>query len=320
LKNSFGAKELLQNESAETSTKTMKKYILLFLSFLSAAGCSFDTAQEPIRVGSKNFTEQFILAEILAQVIEHGTSLPVERTFNLGGTMICHNALVNGGIDLYPEYTGTALTAILQHDIVADPAQALREVSREYRRKFRLQWLEPFGFNNTYAITVRRKNALENDWAQISDLVGFSSELRAGFTSEFIERVDGYSGLKQKYDLAFKSVKDLDPGLMYKAIATGEVDVICGFSTDGRIKAYDLVPLKDDRDFFPPYFAAPVVRMDVLEKHPELQQALRKLGGIIDDKTMQQLNYSVDELKQSPQQAAAIFLSGKGLTTSPSDR
>jgi osmoprotectant transport system permease protein len=259
---------------------------------------------ETIRIGTKNFTEQLVLGEIMAQLIEAKTALVVERRFNLGGTMICHGALVNGEIDIYPEYTGTALTAILKQKVISDPEKAFEIVSAAYRERFDLRWLKPLGFNNTYSITIREADAREQGWSTISDLRENASGLRAGFTAEFSERPDGYPGLIQKYDLMFGEVRDLDPSLMYEALSEGEVDVICAFATDGRIAAYNLRQLKDDRNFFPPYYAAPVIREEILEKHPEVGNLLSILEGLIDNKTMQRLNFEVDGRKRSPARVA----------------
>jgi osmoprotectant transport system permease protein len=264
-------------------------------------------------VGSKNFTEQLILGELMAQVIEKRTSLKVERRFNLGGTMICHAALLNGEIDLYAEYTGTGLTAILKEQVISDPEKALRHVRKEYHERFGIGWLKPFGFNNTYAITVREEQAKKQGWHKISDLKRDQNELRAGFTAEFSERADGYKGLSSAYDLRLMEIRDLEPSMMYKAMANGEVDVICAFATDGRIEAYGLKPLQDDREFFPPYYAAPVIREKCLEKNPGLEKALASLGGLLDDDTMQRLNYQVDGKGLSATKVAETFLKSKGL-------
>jgi glycine betaine/choline ABC-type transport system substrate-binding protein len=266
-----------------------------------------------VRVGTKNFTEQFILGEFMAQMIEDRTDLAVERLFNLGGTMICHGALVKGEIDLYAEYTGTGLTAVLHREALASPEAAYEAVAAAYRKNFGCEWLRPFGFNNTYTITVRRADAEANGWRTISDLREVSPSLRAGFTAEFFERPDGYPGLRAAYGFGFGSARDLDPGLTYRAVARHEVDLINGFATDGRIPAYDLVPLGDDREFFPPYNAAPVVRRSALEAHPELREALGALAGIADDAAMQRLNYEVDEKKRAPADVAREFLEAKGL-------
>jgi len=273
----------------------------------------FEAEGGRIRIGSKNFTEQLILGEIMSQLIEVKTDLRVERRFNLGGTMICHGALVNGEIDLYAEYTGTGLTAILKEPVISDPEEALRYVSHAYHKRFGAKWLRPLGFNNTYAITVREADAQRHEWMRISDLEKVAPRLRAGFTAEFAERPDGYPGLRKIYDLRFGQVRDMDPALMYEAISNGEVDVICAFATDGRIAAYNLKPLDDDRQFFPPYYAVPVIREKFLQIHPKLASVLALLGGLLDNSTMQQLNFQVDGEKQSPAEVAKAFLRAKGL-------
>lgn len=292
-----------------------KRLVTLLLCLpLFFGGCtSHPSNTNTVVIGSKNFTEQFILAEIMAQLIEAHTHLRVKRVTNLGGTMICHKALVDGEIDIYPEYTGTALTAILKEKPVKDPQKAFKKVAAAYRRRFGVQWLPPFGFNNTYAITVRQDEAAKHHWRKISDLVPLARTLRAGFTAEFVARADGYPGLKQAYGLRFGSIRDMDPGLMYKAIANGEVDVICAFSTDGRIAAYHLRPLTDDRSFFPPYFAAPLVRIETLRRHPEIRAVLTALAGKIDNAEMQRLNYAVDVKKQAVRTVARNFLLREGL-------
>jgi len=264
--------------------------------------------KKAIRVGTKNFTEQIILGELMAQLIESRGNLSVERRFNLGGTMICHKALVHGEIDVYPEYTGTALTAILQQPVTADPTEAYRRVAQGYAERFGLKWLRPFGFNNTYAITVSADQAQQKGWHTISDLQGSAHTLRAGFTAEFVERPDGYPGLIRAYGFHFKEVRDLDPSLMYEALANGEVDVICAFATDGRIAAFGLKKLEDDLHFFPPYQAAPVIREAVLRDHPIILDVLSLLAERIDDRTMQRLNFEVDGNKRPPAEVAAAFL------------
>jgi len=234
--------------------------------------------------------------------------LKVERRFNLGGTMICHRALEAGEIDLYIEYIGTALTAVLERPVTADPQQAFDQVSRAYRKNFALEWFAPLGFDNTYTITVAKAAAAAHRLETISDLVAVSDEFKAGFTAEFSERPDGYPGLRHAYGLDFQEVRDLDPALMYSAIASGEVDVICAFATDGRIAAYDLKPLRDDRGFFPPYQAAPVIRASILNRYPELTTVLGLLADRLDEATMRALNFEVDAEKRSPEDVARDFL------------
>ncbi len=271
-------------------------------------------------VGSKNFTEQLILGELMSQCIEGNTHLRVVRRFNLGGTMICHGALLNGGIDLYPEYTGTGLTVILGKKGGADPDKVLTLVRRAYLDRFGISWLAPFGFNNTYALTVREKDARKYGWRFISDLKSTASGLRAGFTSEFAERPDGYPGLQKAYGFRFGEVKDLDPTIMYEALLNGGVDIICAFATDGRIAAYNLKPLIDDLEFFPPYYGAPVVRKETLAIHPEIREALGLLTGRLDNAAMQELNYEVDSHKRSPREVAREFLRDQGILGRSAER
>jgi glycine betaine/choline ABC-type transport system substrate-binding protein len=266
-----------------------------------------------VTIGSKDFTEQFILSEMMAQMLERWTDLRVARKFNLGGTMICHGALKSGAIDLYPEYTGTALTAILKREVISDPDAAFQAVNEAYRQKYGAEWLAPFGFNNTYALTVRQAAAERNGWKTISDLLPAASRLRAGFTSEFAERPDGYPGLKKAYGIRFSSAKDLSPAIMYEALAKKQVDVICAFATDGRIPEYHLQPLRDDKQYFPPYQAAPVVRAATMEAHPEIRDVLARLGGLLDDRTMQQLDGAVDSDKRAPKDVVRAFLEEKQL-------
>lgn len=301
-----------------TATRVMPALLILAGIGVYVSGDSFRNRGSvldvrSVVVGAKNFTEQLILGELMAQVIEKRTSLKVDRRFNLGGTMICHAALLKGEIDLYAEYTGTGLTAILKEPVISDPETALRRVRKEYHERFGISWLKPFGFNNTYAITVRQDQALKHGWRNISDLKQDQNDLRAGFTAEFSERKDGYPGLKSAYGIRFMEVRDLEPSMMYKAIANGELDVICAFATDGRIEAYQLKPLQDDREFFPPYYAAPVIREEILEKNVGIEKALLSLGGLLDDETMQRLNFQVDGEGWSPEKAANAFLKSKGL-------
>ena len=271
-----------------------------------------DTAAR-VRIGSKNFTEQLVLGELMAQMVEERSPLKVQRYFNLGGTMICHEALVGDEFDLYAEYTGTALTAVLKRQVVTDPDEVLREVTEAYREHFDIEWLDPFGFNNTYTITVHGEEAGRRGWETVTDLAQDAAGLRAGFTAEFAERPDGYPGLQEAYGMRFGEVKDLDPSLMYEAIARREVDVICAFATDGRIAAYDLKPLIDDSRYFPPYHAAPLVRGEMLREHPELRDALAPLAGLLDNAAMRRLNSEVDLEKRRPREVVRDFLRDRGL-------
>lgn len=246
-------------------------------------------------VGAKNFTESDLLAEILAQQIERRTHLPVERRLHLGGTFVCHQAITSGGIDLYVEYTGTAFTAILKQVPAADADSVYRFVAGEYARRFQLEWTRPLGFDNTFAILVRRADAERYHLRGVSDLAGLAPRWKAGFGYEFLERSDGFSGLARAYGLRFSAPPiSMDLGLTYRALADRRVDVIAGNSTDGQIAALDLVQLIDDRGYFPPYQAAPVVRAAVLARHPAVRAALEELGGKISGAEMQRLNALAD--------------------------
>jgi osmoprotectant transport system permease protein len=266
-----------------------------------------------VRIGAKNFTENLLLAEMIAQLLEARTDLRIERRYGLGGTMIAHNALRDGAIDLYVEYTGTALTAILRAPSMSDPEAVYDHVSEAYAERFDLVWLTPFRINNAYALAVRRAMARERAWTTISDLAREAKSLRAGFTPEFSERPDGYPGLAAVYGLAFGRVYDLEAALMYRALAEGEVDVISAYATDGRIEALQLLLLDDDRRFFPPYFAVPVVRAGLLARHPEIGTVIAPLSNSLDDKIMRALNWAVDGEKRNPRKVATEFLRAKKL-------
>ncbi len=262
------------------------------LSVAVLTGCAH---RDRIVVGSKNFTESDLLGEIVAQQIERRTGLSVERRFHLGGTFVCHQAITSGQIDLYVEYTGTAYTAVLKHAPVADRDSVYHTVARDYAQRFGLAWVKPFGFNNTFAITVRHGDATRYGLSRISDLAPLAPRWRAGFGYEFLERADGFRGLANVYGLRFASPPTaMDLGLTYRALAEGKVDVIAGNSTDGQIQALDLVVLEDDRHYFPPYEAAPVIRLTTVTRHPQVAAALAQLAGRISDAEMRRLNALAD--------------------------
>jgi glycine betaine/choline ABC-type transport system substrate-binding protein len=259
---------------------------------LLAAACG---SRDRVIVGSKNFTESDLLGELVAQQIERRTGLAVQRRFHLGGTFVCHQAITAGRIDLYVEYSGTAYTAVLQHPPVADAGLVLATVAREYQARFAIDWLQPFGFNNTFAILVRRPDARRYGLSRISDLAAIAPRWHAGFGYEFLERADGFAGLARTYGLRFAAPPTaMDLGLTYRALADGRVDMIAGNSTDGQIAALDLVALADDRHYFPPYQAAPVIRTPTLLAHPTLRRALGELAGRISDDEMRRLNALAD--------------------------
>ena len=265
---------------------------LLVWACVLLAGCG---RSKRIVVGSKNFTESDLLGEIVAQQIERRTGLPVERRFHLGGTFVCHQAITSGKIDVYVEYTGTAYTAVLKFPPAGDRDSVYRTVVAEYAQRFALAWGRPFGFDNTFAITVRHRDAARYGLARISDLARVASQWKAGFGYEFLERADGFRGLADTYGLRLATPPTaMDLGLTYRALADGKVDVIAGNSTDGQIQALDLTVLEDDRHYFPPYEAAPVMRQAVAQAHPEVTAALAMLAGRISGAEMRRLNALAD--------------------------
>jgi osmoprotectant transport system substrate-binding protein len=295
-----------------SAPKTRCAWLLLFVAAW-LAGCG-RYKRETIVVGSKNFSEQALLGEILAQHLESRTHLAVTRRFYLAGSYICQQALLAGRIDTYVEYTGTALTAILHDPIGSDPAAVFDRVRAEYGRRFGLEVMPSLGFNNTFAIVVRGEDARRLHLKTISDATRYAPGWRAGFGYEFMERPDGYAGLARMYGLQFASPpRILDLGLLYRALLDKQVDFVAGNSTDGLLAARDLVILEDDKHYFPPYEAAPVVRNETLERHPEMRAAIAELSGKISDAEMQKMNYSVDGEHRDISEVAREFLRSKGL-------
>jgi glycine betaine/choline ABC-type transport system substrate-binding protein len=269
-------------------------------------------AQQQIVVGSKGFTEQLIVGNMIALLMENN-GFKVDRKIGLGGTVIVHEAIVRGDVSVYVEYTGTGLTAILKKPVLMNPEEVYQIVKKDYDEKFKLTWLKPWGFNNTYCIVMRKDDAERLKLSKVSDLKSVAKDLIFGGTIEFLARPDGVPGLVKHYGLTFKDQKGMDPGLVYKAIAEKQVDVISGFATDGRIPAFNLVVLEDDLKFFPPYYAAPVVRNELLAKAPQVADILNRLAGKINDTTMASLNYTVDGKKQEAETVARDFLQSQGL-------
>ncbi len=272
---------------------------------LVAGACGRDPQR--IRVGSKNFTEQVILGEIAAQALERA-GIPVERRLDLGGTFVCHEALIGGELDLYPEYTGTGFTAILKAKPIGDPAQVRSRVGSEYLRRWGLVWSPPLGFENTFALVMRGAQARELGIARISDLTRYGDRLRPGFGYEFLERADGFPGLAAAYGLRFAArPAEMDLGLLYPALAQGKVDVVAGNSTDGLIAAMGLAVLEDDRRYFPPYEAAFVVRAGVWND-PRVRRVLDALAGAVTPDAMRRMNAAVDRDKRRPEDVAREFV------------
>jgi osmoprotectant transport system substrate-binding protein len=268
-----------------------------------------------IVIGSKNFTESFILGELIAQEVEAHTHLKVERRFYLAGTYICQQAILAGRIDLYPEYTGTALTAILKQKAAGDKEEVYRRVKSEYEHRFGLTLGPAFGFDDTFAMEIRGEDARRLNIKTLSQAARFASQWRAGFGYEFMERPDGYRGLAAAYGLRFvEPPRVMDLGLLARALKDHQIDLAAGNTTDGLIPALDLVVLEDDRHYFPPYEAVPVVREQILQQHPEIAQILAGLAGEISDEEMQRLNYAVDGQHRDVKEVVRDFLQGKRLT------
>lgn len=290
----------------------MRRFALLTAVLLLSSCGARD--ENRIVVGSKNFTEQVVLGELIAQHLEERTGLEVERRFYLGGTYICHQSVLAGRIDLYVEYTGTALTAILEEAPRGSPRQVYEQVRDAYAERFNLVVTEPLGFENTFAIVVRGEDARQHNLETISDVARLAGQWRPGFGYEFMERPDGYQGLVETYNLRFgHSPRIMDLGLLYRALKEGQVDLVAGNSTDGLIQVLDLKVLEDDRNYFPPYEAVPVVHRETLDRHPEIRQALEELAGKITAEEMRRLNYALDGEHRDVEEVVRAFRRRKGL-------
>ncbi|MFQ5695970.1 MAG: glycine betaine ABC transporter substrate-binding protein [Terriglobia bacterium] len=286
--------------------------VLLSVTLTLLSSCS-TAGEQPIVIGTKNFTEQILLGELLAQHLE-ARGLPVERRFDLGSTFICHQALRAGEIDLYVEYTGTALLAILKEVPAFDREEVYQRVQQAYAEQFNLVWTEPLGFNNTFAIVVRGADARRLNLKTLSDVAPHAGGWRAGFSYEFMERADGFAGLARTYGLAFSQPpRTMELGLIYRALEERQVDIAAGSATDGILAARDFVMLEDDRHYFPPYYAVPVVRRETLERYPALRAALAELAGRFSEEEMRRLNYAVDGEQRDFKQVVREVRQAKGL-------
>jgi osmoprotectant transport system permease protein len=262
-----------------------------------------------VSVGSKDFTESALLAEIAAQMLEK-RGVTVERRFELGGNLP-HEALVNGTLDLYPEYTGTSYTAILHHTPISDPRAVYEQVKQEYASKFNIEVSQPLGFENTFAMLVRGEDARRLNLKTISDAAPQAPHWRAGFGQDFMSRADGYPGFSKAYGLKFAEVREMDLSLTYIALSSRQVDLVAGNSTEGRIATLDLFQLADDRHYFPPYEAVYLVRQDSLTRVPALQEVLEKLANGISTDEMRRLNYEIDGKRRDPKEVVREWIGGK---------
>jgi osmoprotectant transport system permease protein len=304
-------RSLSQREGTRRQRRTVAAAVALAAVALAAvAGVAVAAwpRAERIVVGSKNFTEQVILGEMMAQTIERYAGLPVDRRLNLGGTFICDRAIQTGDIDLYVEYSGTALTAVFKQPVQRDPAAVLDEIRRRYADSGR-STLAPLGFSNTFAILVRGDDARGRGLTRLSQLNAHAPGWRAAFGYEFLDRPDGYAGLAATYDLRFREPpRAMDLTLVYRALAEGQVDVVAGDATAGLIDALGLTMLEDDRQYFPPYDAVPIVHAPTLLRHPEIGAAVARLSGRVTAETMRRMNYAVDAQRQDVARVVSAFL------------
>lgn len=286
------------------------------LVLLATLVAPLEARAETIVIGSKLFTESRLLAEIMAQLVEARTDLDVERKLGLGGTNIVFGALKDGQIDVYPEYTGTGWSVLLaKREPVGSSLRAYLTVQRAFEEKWGLTWLPPYGFDNSYALAMAGPKARALGATRVSDLLPHAGELSAGVSHEFLERDDGYPGLSAAYGLKLADIRGMEHGLAYEALRTGAVDLVDTYTTDGKLLRYDVVVLEDDRDFFPPYDAAPLVRRQTLEAHPEIEDVLRLLAFRIDDTKMRKLNHEVEDNDGDFAGVARAFLVSEGLAS-----
>ncbi|WP_188433102.1 osmoprotectant ABC transporter substrate-binding protein [Kroppenstedtia guangzhouensis] len=278
------------------------------------SGCSLPGLSGPshntVKIGTVNTTESAIVSHIVRLMIEKETHLNVEMVENLGSSTVQHQAMTNGDVDITPtRYTGTDLTGALAMEPEKDPEKALQRVQKEFYKRFDQTWFDSYGFANSYAFTVTRKTAEKEQLKTVSDLKRVASKLSLGVDSSWLKRKgDGYEGFVNTYGFKFNRTFPMQIGLVYQAVGSGKMDVVLAYTTDGRLKAFDLVALEDDKQFFPPYDASPVARNDVLKKHPEIRDILERLAGKIDTDTMLEMNYEADVNMKEPATVAKEFL------------
>ncbi len=298
--------------------KNLKKYckkfslLLLFIFVVSMVGCS--SKSKTIKIATKPMTEQFILGEMLALLIEDNTDLEAEITKGVGGgTSNIHPAIIKGDFDLYPEYTGTGWSFVLKEEGIPDDETLYKELTEKYESQYNLKWVGLYGFNNTFGLVIRKDIAEKYNIKTYSDLAAYSPELIFGAEYDFYEREDGYDALCSTYGLKFKKALDMDIGLKYEAINSKEIDVMNIFTTDGQLASSDIVVLKDDKNFYQTYYCGTVIREEVIEKYPELKAVLTKMENILTDKEMAELNHKVEGNGLDEREVAKEFLINKGL-------
>lgn len=301
-----------KKRSTQKMTLSMATLVIVFIfAFSSIQGSNHNA--KVITIGSKDYTEQAVLGNLVAELIEQRTDITVNRKLELGGTQVCFGALQNGDIDLYVEYSGTAYSDMLKHAPISDMEEVYETVKQEFKEKYDIDVLKQMNFNNTYTLAVTQETAKKYNLETISDLAKVAGNMKSGTTFEFLNREDGLPGMETFYGFKLKECLALDSGPRYTALANGKVDVIDAFATDGLLKKFKLKTLTDDKNFFPPYYAIPIVNSKVLDKYPEITEIIQELGEHLTNEVMMELNYKVDELQESPSQVAKEFLKQIGL-------
>lgn len=308
-----GNKEMLLKKRKRQKFVVSGTAIVLAAMFVVTGVLGRNTNEKVISIASKDFTEQHILVHMISDLIEDRTDISVERRVNLGGTQVIFSSLKSGDIDMYIEYTGTAYGDTLKYPPKTDMEEVYNTVKKDFKDKFDIEVLKQMGFNNTYVLAVTKETADKYNLKTISDLKSVASKLTAGTTFEFLNREDGLPGIMEFYNFRFKNTIGLDSSPRYLSLINKETDVVDAFSTDGLLKKFELVTLEDDKNFFPPYYAIPVIKSDVLNKYPEVQTIVEELGSILSNEIMMELNYKVDELQMEPEEVANDFLVEMGL-------
>lgn len=308
-----GNKEMLLKKRKRQKLVVSGTAIVLAAMFVVTGVLGRNTNEKVISIASKDFTEQHILVHMISDLIEDRTDISVERRVNLGGTQVIFSSLKSGDIDMYIEYTGTAYGDTLKYPPKTDMEEVYNTVKKDFKDKFDIEVLKQMGFNNTYVLAVTKETADKYNLKTISDLKSVASKLTAGTTFEFLNREDGLPGIMEFYNFRFKNTIGLDSSPRYLSLINKETDVVDAFSTDGLLKKFELVTLEDDKNFFPPYYAIPVIKSDVLNKYPEIQPIVEELGSILSNEIMMELNYKVDELQMEPEAVANDFLVEMGL-------
>ncbi|WP_124067621.1 glycine betaine ABC transporter substrate-binding protein [Clostridium sp. E02] len=301
-----------KRRTAQKATLSVATLLIAVIFVFTSVGAK-TTGGKIISVGSKDFTEQEILGHLVADMIEDKTDIKVNRRLNLGGTQVCFGALQKGDIDMFVQYSGTCYSDVLKHPPISDMDEVYNTVKKEYNELYNLKVLKQMNFNNSYTLAVTPEMSEKYGLKTISDFAKIADQMSSGTTFEFANRADGLSGIEKKYGFQIGNSMTIDGAPRYTALKNGEVDVVDAFSTDGLLKKFGLITLKDDKNFFPPYYAVPIIRKETLEKYPEIEGLMAQLGEVLTDDIMIDLNYKVDEEQEAPEKVAEDFLRERGL-------